>query len=141
MAMKQHFVTFCSPGTFVPETTELPIKSWDVKAAMKMAHGIVERYAATPYGFYFTTRGRSDKELDSRTTEKSGFYWLGGVIETLEELEKRNDPKDKILLSNMRINGIKKIVTNDNSWRFRGELHDDATVLDWKPRKRRKKAA
>ncbi len=47
MAMQKHFVTFYSPGTFVSEETTNPIGSWDVAAAMKMAHGIVERYAAT----------------------------------------------------------------------------------------------
>lgn len=138
--MKQHFVTFCSPGTFVPETTTLPIKSWDVKAAMKMAHGIVERYSATPYGFTFSTRARGADDLDSKVVEQSGFYWLGGKIETREEVEARNDPKEEILRSNMRANSIKRIVINDNSWRFTSEFKDDHTMLDWKPRKRRKAA-
>lgn len=139
--MKQHFVTFCSPGTFVSETTTLPIKSWDVKAAMKMAHSIVERYSATPYGFTFSTRARGKNDLDSKVIEQSGFYWLGGKIETREEVEARNDPKEENLRSNMRANGIEKVVINDNSWRFTGPFESGHTMLEWKPRKSRKKAA
>jgi hypothetical protein len=32
-AVKQHFVTFYSPGTFFAETSEKPIDSWDVEKA------------------------------------------------------------------------------------------------------------
>ena len=139
--MQQHFVTFYSPGTFVAETTELPIDSWDTAAAMKMAHTVVERYGATPYAFRFTTRGRGSKDLDSRKVNQSCLYHLGGKIETLAEVEARNDPKEEILRSNMRCNHYDKIVVNDNSWRSVQPLGKDDVVLDWKPKKRKKKAA
>lgn len=135
--MKKHFVTFYSPGTFVSEETTKEIASWDVQAAMKMAHSITERHAATPYGFRFSTRSRGDGDLDSKVTERSPLYWLGGKVETLEEVEARNDPKEEILRSNMRGNGYKKIVVNDNSWRFTAPLNDGDVVLDWKPKKKR----
>lgn len=139
--MEKHFVTFYSPGTFVSEETTREISSWDVKAAMKMAHGITERYNATPYGFRFSTRSRGDKDLDSKVTTRSPFYWLGGRIETLEEVDARNDPKEEILRSNMRGNGYNKIVVNDNSWRFTAPLGKDDVMLDWKPKTPRKKKA
>lgn len=41
----------------------------------------------------------------------------------------------------MRNNGIKKVVINDNSWRFTGPLRDDDVMLDWKPKAPRKKKA
>ena len=49
--MQKHFVTFYSPGTFVAETSCLPIDSWNVDEAREMAHGIKERHGATPWGF------------------------------------------------------------------------------------------
>ena len=42
--VEKHFVTYYSPGTFVAETTEEPIDSWDVEVAKKRAKNIKERY-------------------------------------------------------------------------------------------------
>ncbi len=131
MTMQQHhFVTFLSPGTLVSEETTLPVDSWDVDNAVKMAVEIVERHTARPYGFRFTTRGRKDDELDSRVIDKSGIYYLGGKVETAEEVLARDDPKEQIMRSNIRANGIKRIVTNTNSWKFTAELGDNDVVLD-----------
>lgn len=132
----QHFVTFASPGTFVPEQTTKPVDSWDVEAAKQMALDIRERHGATPYGFYFSTRGRGPDDLDSKEIASSPFYYLGGKIETRAEVEARNDPKEEILRSNMRINDIAKIIVNDNSWRFVSALRDTDVVLDFTPPKR-----
>lgn len=38
--MEKHFVTFYSPGTFVAESSEQPIASWDTDAAVVMARAI-----------------------------------------------------------------------------------------------------
>lgn len=141
MTVQQHFVTFYSPGTFVAEQSTKPIDSWDVEAAMKMAHGIEERYGAVPYGFRFSTRTRGDGDLDSAESAKSPFYHLGGKVETLAEVEARNDPKEKILRLNMHSNGYDKIVVNDNSWRSVHPLGKTDVVLDWKPKKSRKTKA
>lgn len=139
--MKKHFVTFYSPGTFVAETTCKPIDSWDVEQAMKMAHGIEERYGATPYGFQFSTRSRGKDDLDSVQSDQSPFYHLGGRIETLADVEARNDPKEAILLSNMKFNHIDKIVVNDNSWRSTKPFGETDVMLDWKPRPKKRKSA
>ena len=128
--MQKHFVEFYSPGTFVSEVTEKSIDSWDVDKAVRMAKKIKERYNATPYGFRFTTRTRSEKDLDSHQSAQSNLYYLGGRVETREEVEARNDPKEKTLRANMRINEIKKIIINDNSWRFTGVLKDTDIILD-----------
>ena len=55
-------------------------------------------------------------------------------IETLAEVEARNDPKEEILRNNMRNNGIKRVITNTNSWRFTGAFKDGDTLLDWPSR-------
>lgn len=133
--IEKHFVTFLSPGTFLAEQTTKEIPEWDPEAAMKMADDITERYGATPYGFYFTTR-RNDGELDSKEVARSGTYFLGGEILTVEDVRARNDPDEKILLSNMENNGYEKIVVNTNSYRWTQPLEASDQVLDYTPPKR-----
>ena len=130
--MKAHFVTFCSPGTFVSETSQKPVDAWSIDLAVRMAREIHERHNATPYGFFFTTRTREDHELDSKETDKSRFYWLGGEVFTLEQLEEKNDPEQRILRANMKNNGYNKCIVNTNSWRFTSFMKDDDVVLDFK---------
>lgn len=131
--MKAHFVTFYSPGTFVAETTEKLIKKWDIPLAMEMAHDIMERHGATPYGFRFSTRERGPKDLDSKVTKTSPVYYLGGKVETLEEVKARATKDDEILISNMENNHMKRVVTNTNSWKSTLELKEGDIVLDWAP--------
>jgi len=132
--MNKHFVTFYSPGTFVAEATTRPIESWDIEAAKEMAHDITERYSATPYGFRFTTRARGVDDLDSHVAETSPMYYLGGRIETVEQVRARAKDDERILLSNMECNGWDRIVVNDNSWRWTQPLEAGDVVLDWQPR-------
>lgn len=134
--MEKHFVSFCSPGTFVAEETTKPIAAWDVVAAVKMADEITERYGATPYGFYFTTRSRQENELDSCVTAESRMYYLGGEVVTFAQLEARNDPTERILRDNMRINRWDKVLFNYNSWKSVHPLHDGDTVLEYTPPER-----
>jgi len=128
-AMTKHFVVFLSPGTFMAENTEKPINSWDVERAQEMAAEIVERYNARPYGFYFVTRGRGADDLDSRELKRSGTYFLGGTIRTVDEVRAAAKPDEKILLSNMTGNGYSRIIENRNSWKRTQPLGDDDVVL------------
>ena len=127
--MRKHFVIFFSPGTFVAEQSRKPIGSWHIDKAIEMSKDIKERHGALPYGFCFITRERKDDELDSREVDRSGMYYLGGKILTVEDVKARNDPKDHILISNMESNGWDKIVVNDNSWRWTEPLKKTGTVL------------
>lgn len=129
--MKQHFVTFFSPGTFVYESSTKPIDSWDVETAKAMAQSITERYSATPYGFQFTTRERGDADLDSHEIARSPMHYLGGKIETLAEVKARNDDKDRILIGNMECNGWDRVITNTNSWKHTAPLNANDVVLQW----------
>lgn len=128
--MERHFVTFYSPGTFVAETSEHPVESWDTDAAVKIAFDVVERYGARPYGFKFSTRTRADDELDSKVSKTSGIYYLGGKVETIDEVRARNDPNERILLSNMECNGYDRIIVNTNSWKWTQPLRKDDVLLD-----------
>lgn len=127
--MKAHFVTFLSPGTFFCEETTKPIESWDTKKAVKMSKKIRERHGARPFAFMFSTRERGDQDLDSKTTRTSGRYFLGGNVLTLADVKKQM-PKETILINNMRWNGIKKVVVNDNSYRSIHSLEANDVVLD-----------
>jgi len=129
--VKQNFVTFYSPGSFFSEETTKEVKSWDTNVAIEMAIKIKERHGAIPYGFRFSTRERGPKDLDSKETKTSCFYYLGGKVETLKEIESRNDPNEKILLSNMKNNGFKKVIVNTNSWKFTAGLNKDDVVLEF----------
>ncbi len=133
----KHFVTFFSPGTFVSEETTKPIETWNVEEACAMAREIKERHAAVPYAFRFATRTTCSGELDSKTTETSNIYYLGGKVETLEEITARKDPRDQILIGNMLNNNITKIIVNTNSWVFRGALRETDVILpfEMKPEK------
>ena len=135
--MKKEFVAFYSPGSFVSETTEHEIESWGVGVATKMADEICERHGATPYGFVFFTRERGDDELNSKRTESSPFYFLGGKVETLQEVKDRKDPADECLIGNMECNDWGRVVTNTNSWKTTLPLEDDDVVLDYIVPKRR----
>jgi len=127
--MEQHFVTFFSPGTFVAEDTTKPINSWSVDDAVAMAALITERHAAKPYAFQFTTRGREDHELDSKVIAKSPMHYIGGRVETLEEVEARNSPDERILRANMRGNGYKRIWRSTAGWSWTQPLNDEDVVI------------
>jgi len=128
---KQHFVTFLSPGTFMHEHRTEPIDSWDVERAKQMAETVIERYNATPYCFYFTTRERGPHDLDSHESKRSGNYYLPHCkVETLAEVKKRNDPKERILLSNMECNGYKKVVTTTKGWKWTQPFEEKDVLLE-----------
>lgn len=126
--MKQNFVTFLSPGTFFSEQSTKPIDVWDVDRAVTMSKRVVERYNARPYGFQFTTRTRGPKDLDSKETNRSGTYFLGGRVMTLEEV-KREMPDERVLISNMKCNGYDKIVVSNTPWQSIHPLEKGDTVL------------
>ena len=129
--VEKHFVKFYSHGTFVSERTVKDIDSWDIATAINMARDIVERHNATPYGFQFLTFARGDDDLDSKQTAISPMYFLGGKVETLEEIEARNLPEESILRSNMRCNGYNKVIVNTNSYKITLPFEDDDVVLAW----------
>lgn len=125
MKMEKHFVTFFAPGSFMAETSTQEIASWDVDEAVRMAGETTMRYGARPYAFKFFTMARGEEDFEPKTTKTGNLYYLGGKIRTLAEVEADNDPKEEILRSNMRINKMEKVITNDNSWRFTGEFDPD----------------
>jgi hypothetical protein len=128
--MKKHFVTFYSPGTFMAENSVKEIEAWDVKVAQRMADEITERYNAIPYGFRFHTMTRQAGEWEPKCTATSPMYYMPHCkVETLAEIEARNDPKEEILRSNMRGNGWDKIVVTTKGWRWTQPLLANEVVL------------
>jgi hypothetical protein len=128
--MKKHFVTFYSPGTFVAESSVKEIEAWDPKLAQRMAEEITERHNAVPYGFRFHTMTRLAGEWEPKCTGTSPMHYLPHCkVETLAEIEARNDPKDKILLQNMRGNGYDRIVVTTKGWRWTQPISANDVVL------------
>jgi len=129
LKVEQHFVTFYSPGTLVAEQDAQEIDSWDVEEAQKRAKKIRQRYGAIPYAFRFSTRSHGPDDLDSKVSEHSPTYYLNCKVETLADLEERNDPKEKILRQNMKSNKWDRIVTTTKGWKWTQPLQDDDIVL------------
>ena len=125
---QQHFVTFYSPGTFVAETTDQPIDEWDTAQAVEMADEIVERHGARPYGFRFTTRARTAEQLDSERIASSGMYYIGGMIETVDDV-RANQEGRPALLSNIEANGWDRVVTTTRGYRWTQPLRPGDAVL------------
>ena len=135
--MEQHFVTFYSPGTFVAETTDKPIDSWDVDAALDLMAEVTERHGAKPYGFRFITRSRADNDLDSHVSDRSGMYYVDMVVRTLAELQRDNKPEERILRSNMESNGYDAVVQTTKGWLWTQPLQDGDQVISSAGRRRK----
>jgi hypothetical protein len=134
----KHFVHFLSPGTMCSEETTKDVESWDTDLAMKMADSITERYGATPYGFYFTTRTRGLNDFDSKRSDISCTYYLGGDVRTYEQVCEQAKEDENILRLNMKCNGWKRVITNNNSYTWNDVLGDEDVVLDYTPPKKGK---
>lgn len=137
--MKKEFVTFYSPGTFVSEYSQKPIETRDVRKAVEMAASISERYNAKPYAFDFTTRIVADPipdgyggtlNVEAKTIDTSGHYFLSGRLETVEDVERRRDHEDTILLSNMRGNGMWIVCVTNNGYRHVMAFKEQDFVVD-----------
>lgn len=125
--MQKHFVEFFSPGTFVSEVDQKEIDSWDVEEAKEMARTIKQRHGATPYGFRFKTQISDGWE--PKTTEKSGTYFLGGKIIAYKDVP--DTQENRILRSNMEINGWDFIIENTNSWKVTLPFEKNDVLLDF----------
>ncbi len=136
---RTHSVTFYSPGTFVGESSNKPIAHWDVHEAMAMSKTIQERYNARPHSFRFQTWLESDPipdgeggtlEVVGKKDAESPLYFMGGKLRTYDEVLARNDPTERILLSNMRCNSMCVVIENTNSYRYTGVFDEDCILLD-----------
>ena len=138
--MRKHYVLFISPGTFISETSQKPIKAHSVTDAVKMAKGIEERHGAKPYGFQFITLLCSEPiddgeggtlKVEPKEVYRSGTYFITGDVVTLGEVISRNDARDSILVSNMRENDYPIIVENRNSFLSTVPFGEKDVIVDW----------
>lgn len=117
----RHMVTFYSPGTFVSEVSERPIREWSTAEALRIAATIEERYGARPYAFRFST---------AETGAKSGMHFINPKIRLLEEIEAAADPAESILVSNMRGNGWPIVAETCTPWRNTAPFEPDAVAVN-----------
>lgn len=115
-AVSKHFVTFYSPGTFMPEETTKEVDAWSPELALAMAADIVERHGARPYAFRFTTRSRGPDDLDSKVSASSGLHYFGCDVLTLAEV-KATYSNENILIGNMERNDIARVAVPREGWK------------------------
>ena len=135
--MKKHFVTFYSPGMLFSEKDSKPIEKWDIKTAIEISKKIIQRHGAKPYAFRFETQiVANDIEIDGeklevkpKTVRQSGLYWLTGKVLTLKDIS--DDDENRILKSNMKCNGYKAVVENNNSYKFTYYFDKEDIIIDW----------
>ena len=128
--IEKHFAVFNSPGIIMSEQTTVEVDYWNIDNAIERARGIVERHGARPYGFFFKTKQLKDGEWEPSEVDRSAFYFLGGTVLTLEQVKARNNPRDRILISNMESNGYAAVVENTNSYTATYPLGEKDIVLD-----------
>ena len=129
MSIQKHFIRFVSPGTFVHEETEKEIDSWDVEKAKEMCKNIIERHNSHPFAFQFITKGRGENEFDSRVIAESGFYYINGIVKTLQEIENEQKPENETLLWNMCVNNWYRIVETRTPWKWTSVFNENDQIV------------
>ncbi len=124
--MKQDFVTFYSPGTFVAEQTTREVANWNVTKAVEMMPDIEERHGARPYGFQFYTKRRGWRDFEPKEIKRSGMYYVNCRVQTLEDIEAEGPV---ILLENMKCNGWDRVVSPREGWAWTQPLREGDIVL------------
>ncbi len=136
--MRSTIVTFYSPGTFFSESSSKDVPLRDIAFAVEMAQTINERYGAKPYAFRFSTRITAEPIPDGeggvlqvvpKFVDESGLYFLGGELLFLDDVIKRKDPKELILLDNMR-RECPIVVINCNSYKSTIPFGEQDVIVD-----------
>lgn len=137
--MRKHRVTFYSPGTLFSESSSYDIDSWDIAKAISLSEKVTERYGAKPYGFvfatYLTAPEVSDGEggtlkVEPKRIAESGIHFLGGKLETYDDVVARDNSDESILRSNMRGNSMWIVCINTNSYRSTLPFNEEDKLLD-----------
>jgi hypothetical protein len=132
-------VEFFSPGTLFAETSSRKISEWDTREAVRLSEQILERHGAVPYGFRFRTQLVSDPVPDGeggklkvtpKCVEESPTYYLGGRVETWDEIVARADKREDIMRSNMRGNGWPLVVVIDRKYRSTLPFLPDQKIVE-----------
>ncbi len=124
--MKQDYVTFYSPGTFVAEMTTREVASWNVTKAVEMMPDIEERHGARPYGFSFHTKRRGWRDFEPKEIKRSGMYYVNCRVQTLEDILAEGPG---VLAQNMQSNGWDRVVSPREGWAWTQPLREGDTVL------------
>jgi hypothetical protein len=92
-------------GSSQPVLEEIP--EWDIEAVKKRAIQFINSHGVFPASFQFLTKVSDD----GKVLEKSGNYFINGIVKTYEEVQAENiNGENDTILWNMKYNRIKKIV-------------------------------
>ena len=58
------------------------------------------------------------------------MHYVDCKVETLADVEARNNPADRILIANMKSNDYDRIVTTATGWKWTQPLRADDVVLE-----------
>lgn len=94
-ALVQSYVTFFRPGDLTPAMWSEIVETWDVEAALALARKIEGQ---RPFAFQFSTIDHTGGER----LNKSPMHYLGGRVETLADIEARNDPCEAAMLEALK---------------------------------------
>jgi hypothetical protein len=119
--MKTTYIEWMHPGSFVSESTTEKVKNRDIPNV----------FPKTAYAFRFFDMtevvSNEGESLKGSARNHSGFYYIGGVSLTIEDV-KRLHPDKRILISNMENNNWNRIVMT----RFNQAmpLNNDDTIIE-----------
>ncbi|MBB6487942.1 hypothetical protein [Rhizobium lusitanum] len=126
--MNNEFAVFAFAGNFSSTERRVAIQSRNVEYAEGIAQQMTIECGFQPVAFRFETM--SD---DGSIQNRSGWFYLGGTVETLQDITGKNEPGDSRLIHFLEESGLNKIVTNNCPYLVRFPLRDQDQVLSWEP--------
>ena len=127
--IKQHFVTFKSPGMATAEHTTKEITPGTRSRPLRWPTTYWNATAPSPTASTSPPGPAPPQELDSKNIAKSGTYFMGGKIQTLQEVM-ANPTGNKTLIENMKGNHWDQVVTVTKGHQWTSPILKDDAVLD-----------
>jgi hypothetical protein len=129
--MEKHFVTFYYPRRWIStDDATLEIASWDIDTAMKVASGLKGRGDNYPYGFRFSTC--PDAGAVATAENRSAIYYIGGLVQTIEDARKFAGEGDAYILSECKRKGFNRVLMDPVHKIVIIALKDEDIVIDQK---------
>ncbi|KQW72338.1 hypothetical protein [Ensifer sp. Root127] len=127
--MSTKHIRFLFDASFKSTEYVVETSSWDVEAAAGIAHRLTLERGVQPYAFWFESR----EPGHGPEPKISGTYYLGGKLQTLDELRAENDPSAVIMIHHLEARGIERVVTTNCPCLASFPFRDGDHILEWEP--------